>query len=291
MRRLFAMLGTVMLWSNAHAGPLEVQVIRTNADNLYANLALIKGEKGAVLVDVPFTRAEAHRTVGAILESGKTLDTIFVTHDHPDHWFSLEVFTQEFPNVRVLAAPAVVADIWKSIPIKLKRWGPMLGANGPRHPQAPTGLQGNYFEFEGHRMEVIGPMQGDHVNSTALWVPDAKALIGGDLIFNEMHLWFGETRDTQRIAWLASLDRMAALGPKLVVAGHRKPGLADDSRAIDFSRNYIRAFNKAVATSKNSAELRAKIQAGFPDTIDVLNDFLLGNSSKVAMGEMPPWEE
>lgn len=280
-----------MLWSSAQAGSLEVQVIRTNAENLYANLALIKGEKGAVLVDVPFTRAEAFRVLGTIIESGKTLDTIFITHDHPDHWFTLEVFTQEFPNVRVVAAPEVVADIWRSIPIKLKRWGPMLGANGPRHPQAPAELQGNYFELEGHRMEVLGPMQGDHVHSTALWVPDVKALIGGDLIYNQMHLWFGETLDAGRVGWLRALDKMAALGPKIVVAGHRKPGLADDADAIDFSRNYIKAFNKAVVASKNSAQLRSRMQAEYPDTIDVLNDFLLGNSAKVAMGEVAPWLE
>ena len=34
-----------------------------------------------------------------------------------------------------------------------------------------------------------------------------------------------------------------------------------------------------------------RIQAAFPNTIDVFDDFLLGNSSKVAMGEMPPWHE
>jgi glyoxylase-like metal-dependent hydrolase (beta-lactamase superfamily II) len=291
MQRLLALVSAFALCSSASAGSLEVQIIGTNADNLYANLALIKGDKAAVLVDVPFTRAEAYRVLGTVIESGKTLETIFVTHDHPDHWFMLEVFTQEFPNVRVLAAPQVVADIWKSIPFKLKRWGPMLGANGPRHPQAPTELPGGHFELEGHRMEVIGPMQGDHVHSTALWVPDAKVIVGGDLIFNRMHLWFGEVRAEGRNEWLRSLDRLAALGPKVIVAGHRKPGLSDDAQAIEFSRNYIVAFNKAVATSKNSAELRAKIQAQFPDTIDVLNDFLLGNSSKVAMGEMPPWEE
>ena len=29
----------------------------------------------------------------------------------------------------------------------------------------------------------------------------------------------------------------------------------------------------------------------YPDSIDVLGDFLLGNSSKVSMGEEPRWEE
>jgi hypothetical protein len=38
-------------------------------------------------------------------------------------------------------------------------------------------------------------------------------------------------------------------------------------------------------------ELGAKIHAAFPNTIDVLGDFLLGTSARVAMGEAPPWQE
>ena len=68
--------------------PLEVEVLRTSAGSLYANIALIKGERAAVLVDVPFTLADAHRVVAMVLDSGRELETIFVTHDHPDHFFA-----------------------------------------------------------------------------------------------------------------------------------------------------------------------------------------------------------
>jgi hypothetical protein len=33
------------------------------------------------------------------------------------------------------------------------------------------------------------------------------------------------------------------------------------------------------------------MRSKFPNTIDALDDFILTNSSKVAMGEMPPWQE
>jgi glyoxylase-like metal-dependent hydrolase (beta-lactamase superfamily II) len=273
------------------AAPPEIQVIQTSEASLYTNITLIKGEKGAVLVDAPFTRADAHRIVAAILESGKTLETLIVTHDHPDHFFSAEVIVDAFPAVKVVAAPQVVEDIWKSIPLKLKRWGAMLGPNGPRHPTAPTALDKSYVELEGHRIEIIGPMQGDHVHSTAVWVPDAKALIAGDLLFNEMHLWFGETTRDARLAWARSVDRLAALGATTVVAGHKKPGLPDDVSALVYTKKYLETFERAVARSKGSSELAASIRSAFPETIDVLGDFLLGNSSKVAMGEMPIWQE
>jgi glyoxylase-like metal-dependent hydrolase (beta-lactamase superfamily II) len=275
----------------ALAAPLDVQVIQTSEGSLFANITLIKGQKSAVLVDAPFTRADAHRIVAAVLESGKTLDTIIVTHDHPDHFFSMEVLTDAFPSARVVAAPAVVDDIWKSIPLKLKRWGPMLGPNGPRHPTAPNALEQPYVELEGHRIEILGPMQGDHAHSTAVWVPDAKTLIAGDLLFNEMHLWLGESTKDARLDWARSVDRLGQLGAKLVVAGHKKPGLPDDASGLAYTKKYLDVFEKAVAKSKSSAELSAAIRSAFPQTIDVFDNFLLDNSSKVAMGEMPLWQE
>jgi len=273
------------------AAPLEIQVIQTSESSLYTDITLIKGEKHAVLVDAPFTRADAHRIVAAILESGRTLDTIIVTHDHPDHFFSVEVIADAFPAARIVASPQVVDDIWKSIPLKLKRWGAMLGPNGPRHPTAPTALAEPFIELEGHRIEIIGPMQGDHVHSTAVWVPDARALMAGDLLFNEMHLWFGECTPEARLAWARSVEQLAGLGATTVVAGHKKPGLPDDASALAFTRKYLQTFERAVAKSKSSVELAASIRSAFPHTIDVLGDFLLGNSSKVATGEMAIWTE
>jgi len=291
-RKLFPFIATFAAFAGGtlQAAPLTVDVMQTSINSLYTSITLIKGEKGAVLVDAPFTRSDAHRVVAWILESGRTLEAVYVTHDHPDHFFSMEVITQAFPNARVVSAPQVVEDIWKSIPMKIKRWSPMLGSNGPRYPTAPAPLEGGVLMLEGERIEVIGPLQGDHVHCTAIYVPSAKTLVAGDLLFNEMHLWLGESPAASRKAWAASVERLAALGATRVIAGHKKPGLPDDTSAITYTRNYLARFEKAAGESKNSAELRAKVTAAFPATID-WNDFLLSNSSRVAMGEDPPWQE
>ncbi len=275
----------------AQTKPLEVEVLRTSAGSLYANIALIKGEKKAVLVDAPFTMADAHRVVGMILDSGRDLETVFITHDHPDHYFAMEVITQAFPNARIVAHPQVVADIWRSLPFKVKRWSPGLGANGPRMPTAPLPTQGNTLMLEGHALQIIGPMQGDHANATALWAPGIKALFPGDLVYNQMYLWFGEHDPKAIAAWGKSLETLAALQPDLVVAGHAKPGLPDDISGIRFSQRYIADWPKLVAASRDSQDLRARIRAAYPDAVDVLGDFLLGNSSAVAKGEAPAWQE
>lgn len=294
MKRLVCALAALFSVASpafAQQKPLEVEVLRTSAGSLYANAALIKGEKKAVLVDPPFTMADAHRVAAMVLDSGLELETIFVTHDHPDHFFAMEVLTEAFPNAKVVAHPVVVADIWRSLPFKVKRWSPMLGANGPKTPTAPAALESDTFYLEGHELKVIGPMQGDHVHATALYAPSIKALFAGDLLYNEMFLWFGEHGRKEVQAWGEAIDDLAALDPEIVVAGHSKPGLPDDPSSIAYSRGYIDFWLDATKKAKTSAELRAMVVEAYPDSIDVLGDFLLGNSSKVAMGEEPRWTE
>jgi hypothetical protein len=85
-----AMMSNTRAATTAAAKPLEFQVMSGSfalVGNQPANYTLATGETEALLVDVPFSRSDAHRVVAAILDSGKKLTTIFVTHDHPDHFF------------------------------------------------------------------------------------------------------------------------------------------------------------------------------------------------------------
>jgi glyoxylase-like metal-dependent hydrolase (beta-lactamase superfamily II) len=273
------------------SAPLEVQVIPTTATSMYANVALIKGEKAAVLVDVPFSRADAHRVVAEILDSGKALETIVITHDHPDHFFGLDVLTDAFPNAKVVAHPLVARDIQRSVPIKFKRWSSMLGMNAPQRQVVPSAVTGDAITLEGHALEIIGPMQGDHVHATAVWDPETKILIAGDLVYNGVYVWLGEHRGPQYQGWLASLDVLQAMRPSRIVAGHTRPGLPDDSHSIDWTRQYILAFRKAATESKTSKELGDRIRGLYPNAVDVAGGFLVGVSSQVGVGEIPPWNE
>lgn len=271
--------------------PLEIQVITTGPLSLYANMTLIKGKEGMVLVDVPFSRADTHRLIADILETGKRLDTVIVTHDHPDHFFGLDLVLDSFPNARAVALPTVVKDIWRSVPIKFKRWNPMLGAMAPHHPAVPEAQDDGVVMLEGHRIEIVGPMQGDHVHATAVWIPEIKALIAGDLLFNKIHVWLGEHTAEQRKDFAVSLNWLADLKPALVVAGHRRPDLKTDNDAIVFTQAYLKKFEQLAARSKTSKAMIEQVRKAFPDTIDVIDDFILTNSAKVAVGEMPPWDE
>lgn len=275
----------------AETPPLTMKVFTSRENNLYTNYTVLIGERDMVLVDAPFSMSEAHRLVGELLEIGRNLTHVYVTHDHPDHFFAKEVITEAFPDAKVIAPPTVVEDIWRSIPFKIRRWGPLLGDNGPKYPTAPAPIEADHFELEGHRIEILGPMQGDHHHATALWVPSLKAMITGDLTFHGIHVWLGEHTAERRDAWIESLDRLMAYEPDVVVAGHKVPGLEDDPSSLAFTRQYIVDFSREAEKAKDSATMIARMQALYPDVIDVLDNFILPNSAQVGVGEVPPWEE
>ncbi|MDA9035223.1 MBL fold metallo-hydrolase, partial [bacterium] len=203
---LLPLLATV-LHIPAHAADetISIKVITSSEPSLHANFTLVMGEKDMVLIDAPFTNADAHRLVADMLETGKNLTAIYITHDHPDHFWAMQVVMDAYPDAQVISHPDVVADIWRSIPFKIARWSPMLGNNGPEFPTAPVPMTQDWFEMEGHRLEVVGPMQGDHHNATAIWIPELKALVAGDIAFQGIHVWLGETLEEQRLDWVANL--------------------------------------------------------------------------------------
>ncbi|NBC35457.1 MBL fold metallo-hydrolase [Novosphingobium sp. FSY-8] len=271
---------------------LTYQAIRTSDRSFAANMVLLKGAKKAMLIDTPFTRADAHRVVAEILDSGLELETIYVTHNHPDHYYSAEVVRQAFPNAAFVAHPEVVAAIWHSLPFKQARWTD-LGANGPRFPTAPAPLPPgtDTLWLEGNEIRILGPMQGDHPTNTALWVPSIRALFPSDLVHNQVVLWFVESTPEQIAEYACNIDMLLALDPLIVVPGHEKKGMPHDRSGLEFTRDYIAAWPEMVAQAKDSTDLIQLMKARFPDAGDPNKDFALITSAQVAMGEAPRWDE
>src|ERR1700704_1812280 len=76
---------------------------------------LIYGERDAILVDTFLSEQHSKELLDWVVESGKNLTTIYVTHAHGDHFFGLKLLLNRFPGVRALATAWVVAGIQKQI--------------------------------------------------------------------------------------------------------------------------------------------------------------------------------
>ena len=61
---------------------------------------LVTSEREALLVDAGFTRADGYRLAAAVLDSGKTLAAVFISHGDPDFYIGAEVIADTFPARR-----------------------------------------------------------------------------------------------------------------------------------------------------------------------------------------------
>ena len=243
--------------------PLATTVYTGSAAGFLVDSTLVTGDKDAILIDAQFDLADAHRLVAAILESKKNLTHVYITHDHPDHYFGLAVIQQAFPKAALVALPATVAEIKKTWAAKVKQWGPLYGDLIPSKPVLPTALAGTTLTLEGKTLEIHGGLQGDDAGNSYVWIPSTKTVVAGDIVYRGVHVWTRETSAAQRKAWAKTLDEIAALRPATVIAGHKDPAQKDDATGIDWTRSYLETFDAAVAGSKTSADAQAKVKAKY----------------------------
>jgi glyoxylase-like metal-dependent hydrolase (beta-lactamase superfamily II) len=231
---------------------------------------LVAGDKEAILIDGQFTLSDAHRLVAMIMESKKTLTTVYVTHSHPDHYFGLNVIKQAFPNVKVIATPETVKEIKATWAGKVKQWAPMYGDLITKKPIIPTALEGNTLTLEGQTLEIKHGT-GDEALETYVWIPSIKTVVAGDIVFRGVHPWTAEGKADGRKAWVKTLDEIAALKPDVVIAGHKDPKAKDDAGGVRWTRDYLKAFDAAVASSKSADEVTGKLKKQYGDAqLDVI---------------------
>ena len=204
---------------------------------------LIYGEQDAVLVDTLTTVAEAEALGSWVALHHRNLTTIYITHGHIDHFAGLSVLLQRFPEARAIATPRSVALMRAQVPrhpFYRKLWPEQL----PATLTLPQPYDGEVFTLEGHDIRIIEQGRTDAVDSTSLHVPVIDLVVGGDVLYNECHMFVGGTTSESRDNWLAALDRLAALRPKLAVAGHKKPGAPDIPAAIESTKRYLIDFSR-----------------------------------------------
>ncbi len=263
--------------------PLTLKVIHGGTKGFDAPSVLVMGEKDAVLVDVPFILSQAHRIVAEILESKRNLKYIFITHSHPDHHFSAPVFIQAFPNVEVIAVPQICYTVARSIPERHADISRKYGSNIPRYCVVPRSYEKSSIDLEGKKLEILGPMIGDHPKITAIHIPSLDAIIASDIVFSGIHLFMAHhVNPEDRKGWLKSIEYLMSLKPKIVVAGHKLAHMSDGPESLQYCRDYLIAFEEILSQTNSSAELIAAVQKRFPDIQDMMNGFVLPKSGKLA---------
>ena len=244
---------------------VSIKVFTSQDDQFWTNSVMIEGLHEVMLVDAQLTKTNADKVLQAIRETHKPLSLIYITHEHADHFLGLEVFRGAYPRVRIVATSAVVARINQVYQEKIDKWKQLLGSSATTHVVPVEPFDGDTIPFESSHIEVLKHIQGDTNENTMLWIPGQRILVGGDVVFNNMHVYTAETDSQARRKWLDSLNTIRELKPSVVIPGHSNVGAPlDASTAVDFTKTYLLAFEQELSKAKDPDSLVRAMKERFP---------------------------
>jgi glyoxylase-like metal-dependent hydrolase (beta-lactamase superfamily II) len=231
---------------------------------------LIYGERDAVLADTFLTTRQSQALVDWVVASGKNLTAIYVTHGHGDHFFGLAPLLERFPHARAVAIPEIVKTMHEHLsPAWIENfWRRLFPGEIPDRLLVAEPLEDNILELEGHELVAVNTGRTDTAHSTCLHVPSIALIVGGDAVYNGIHPYLGETDTQSRLEWISTLEKLEALKPRAVVAGHKVPENDDDPRIIAETRQYLRDFNRLNAATKTARELYDAMLEIYPDRVN-----------------------
>ncbi|RAK74208.1 MBL fold metallo-hydrolase [Aspergillus fijiensis CBS 313.89] len=259
----------------------------------------------AVLIDPPFLLPDAHSVLAWIIKTtsaagGADLKAIFVTHHHPDHFFSANPILDAYPAAKFYAAPYVLAGIEREYAEKVAYWPSVMGAeNVPAAPRKPEPFPFSFFLLEAapaSPIVLLGPLQGDAVDHTVFWLPKERTVVCGDTVYGRStHVWVEELETPALLeSWRKTLDLLALLGPTKLIPGHLEEGWSLDCAAdLAHTRRYLDVFAEKVtyaATQPGVQELYDFFRDEFPQCRENL-EFFLGHLANQFGEGGTVWEE
>jgi glyoxylase-like metal-dependent hydrolase (beta-lactamase superfamily II) len=229
---------------------------------------LIFGDHDAVLVDAMTTVAEAEALADWVALHNRNLESIYITHSHFDHFYGLSVLLDRFPGARAIATPKTVNDMQMSFsPVVEQLARRLFPGQVATKLVGPQAYEQETFTLEGHELRIIEQGRTDSSDTTSLYVPSIDLIVAGDVVYNQCRIYVGDTTPESRKNWIAALDRLAALKPAIVVAGHKKPGAPDSPSAISDTKRYLQDFDRVQKTATSDQELFDQMTELYPNWV------------------------
>jgi glyoxylase-like metal-dependent hydrolase (beta-lactamase superfamily II) len=230
---------------------------------------LIYGREDAVLTDPGMTEDQARVLGDWVAARGRNLTDIFITHGHGDHWFAAGLLAERF-GARVVASAGTIAQMQGSVATRPLLWDKLYQGIPPSPVTAVT-VPDNRFVLEGHDLVIVEVGHADASDNTVLHVPDLGLVIAGDVIYNGVHMYLGQSAVGGFGPWRDAIDKVEALGPRHIVCGHQDSRLDDDAkRTIGQTRQYLDDADELLGIENTAVGyFNAKIER-YPDYLGQL---------------------
>ena len=251
----------------------HVYAIPDGRVNLVPNVGFVVGNRATLVIDVgmgPQNGETVLHELGGV--SKNPVVYIITTHFHPEHVTG----AQAFPAGAIVIRNEVQQDeVVKKQPERIDNFSrrspeikALLAEVKPRPPDILFGKELT-LDLGGvtARLFTLGPAhtKGD----TYIYVAEDGVMFTGDVIVNRFFPIMPDAESSGK-NWLAILDQLQAMHPRIVVPGHGEVG---DESLFGKERGYLKTMQTRVAELKKqgkSAEetaniLATEIRAKYPD--------------------------
>jgi glyoxylase-like metal-dependent hydrolase (beta-lactamase superfamily II) len=222
---------------------------------------LISGSRDAVLTDPGMTDEQARVLGDWVAQKGRNLTDIFITHGHGDHWFAANRLAERF-GARIVASAGTIEQMRFNAATRPLLWEKVYTGLAPGDVTAVT-VPDNRFTLEGHDLVIVEVGDTDSADTTVLHVPDLELVVAGDVIYNGVHMYLAQSVIVGGFGpWRAAIDKVEALEPRHIVAGHQNKRLDDDARrTIAETRQYLDDAEELLQTEPTAVDFfNAKIE-------------------------------
>jgi len=270
------------------APKLRIEQVGSDSTAFNVIATLIVGPTEALLWDTQYHVTDARRLADRVAASGKRLKAIVISHPDHDHFAGAATIVERFPGTPVYMTAKALEEYKRTAPPAFRNEKSQAPQLLPDSIVTPQPLPSTTLTVDGETIEVIPDLVGDVITgvNSVLWIPSISTVLASDVVFNGVHLWLGSSSEASRTAWRKSLERIAALHPKVVVAGHKRDVAAPDSPdVLDVMDRYLADFDAFRKTSANAPALFEAMKRKYPSHAV---SGLLRFAAQAAFGGGPP---
>lgn len=268
----------------------------TASEEVFANSShIIETNSSLVVVDTQFLLPNALDVRAYADELGKPIDRVFITHEHPDHFLGSEAFA----DVPVYALEAVSASIAASGDAEVEEKQADFGDAIAGSYVVPEVVGVGTIEIDGVNFELTEVLDAEAEVQLVIRVPEAGAIVTGDLVYSGVHLILAGPADT----WTTAIEGLAADAESypIVLPGH---GLPSDPSVYDTNIDWLATATELMGTAETADEFKQGLVDAYPNlgmaaAIDFVTPFLFpadteatevtfGDCAEVSTGTVAP---
>ncbi|WP_395638565.1 MBL fold metallo-hydrolase [Pseudolysinimonas sp.] len=260
------MLGTIV---STHRDQVTIHTYTSPEAGLEANTHIVALATQTLVLDTQYGRAFADEAAEFARSLGKPVTRVYISHDHPDHFFGTASFS----------APAyALAETRASIdaigPGALAGAQAALGDAVPETLAAPSiTVEPGEEVIDGVRFVFTSISDTEAGTILVISLPDEGIVFAQDLVYNNLHLYIAEHHLD---SWRSQVQYLKAQGFGTVLPGHGAPG---GSELYDFVLAYLDVATPALASATDGDQLKKALISAFPEAggtslLDIQNRYI-----------------